>query len=436
MRISRRTFLKGMSASAALSSLHVLGLATRASALAGPGAPILVLVNLAGGNDLFNTIVPVNNVGAPQRTLYQQMRPDLAIPLSSLSGMGVGPDPVLGTGLALHPELGGLKQLYDQGRLACVLGAGLEGNSLSHFEAEKAWFFGRPDFLTSSTGWMGRHMDLSDDGLPHAVSFGGLVTPAFEAQLAPSLGVASVAGFQLPDDRQWEFRDGEARAATLDAIFGDARTGAADGVARAGRMLMDQIAFLDGIQTTEWGSALEADGWGPGADLREISSLLRHDELNPCDASGFCLYHVRTGGYDTHSRQGTLDAEDGHPRLLTNLSRWLSGFQQDLDTLGVADRVLTLVYSEFGRRPIQNANGNDAGTDHGTAGAMLLMGNRAAGGMYGAMPRLDQLDAHENLTVTTDFRRVYAAVIDDFLAGDHTAVLPGGPFSPLPLIQA
>jgi uncharacterized protein (DUF1501 family) len=123
MRISRRTFLKGMSASAALSSLHVLGLATRASALAGPGAPILVLVNLRGGNDLLNTIVPLNNVGAPQRTLYQQMRPDLAIPLSSLSGMGVGPDPVLGTGLALHPALGGLKQLYDQGRLACVLGA-------------------------------------------------------------------------------------------------------------------------------------------------------------------------------------------------------------------------------------------------------------------------------------------------------------------------
>ena len=435
MRISRRSFLKGMSASAALSSLHVLGLATRASALAGPGAPILVLVNLRGGNDLLNTIVPLNDVGAPQRTLYQQMRPDLAIPLSSLSVMGVGPDPVLGTGLALHPALGGLKQLYDQGRLACVLGAGLEGNSLSHFEAEKVWYFGRSDILTSSTGWMGRHMDLSDDGLPHAVSFGGLVTPAFDAQLAPSLGVRSVARFQLPDDREWEWRDGEARAATLDAILAEARTGAADGVARAGRVLMDQIAFLEGVQTTGWGSALEEEG-GPGADLREIGSLLRHDELNPGAASGFCLYHVKIGGYDTHSRQGTLDAAGGHPQLLTNLSRWLSGFQQDLDSLGVADRVLTLVYSEFGRRPIQNASGNDAGTDHGTAGAMLLMGNRAAGGMYGAMPRLDQLDSHENLTVTTDFRRVYAAVIDDFLAGDHTAVLPGGPFPLLPLIQA
>jgi uncharacterized protein (DUF1501 family) len=436
MRISRRTFLKGMSASAALSSLHVLGLATRASAAAGPGAPILVLVNLAGGNDLFNTFVPTNNVGAPQRTLYQQMRPDLAIPLSSLSGMGVGPDPAIGTGLALHPAMGGLKQLYDQGRLACVLGAGLEGNSLSHFEAEKAWFYGRPDILTSATGWMGRHMDLSDDGLPHAVSFGGLVTPTFQAQLAQSIGVRSIARFELPDDRTWEWRDGEARAARLEAILGEPRVGAANQVAGAGRILMDQIAFLEGVQTTEWGSANEEEGWGTGADLREVASLLRHDELNPGDASGFCLYHVRMGGYDTHSRQGALDTEEGHPRLLMNLSRWLSGFQQDLDSIGVADRVLTLVYSEFGRRPIQNANGNDAGTDHGTAGAMLLMGNRAQGGMYGAMPRLDQLDSHDNLQVTTDFRRVYSAVIDDFLAGDHTGVLPGGPFPPLPIVQA
>lgn len=435
MRISRRTFLKGMSASAALASLHVLGLATRASAAAGPGAPILVLVNLAGGNDLFNTIVPTNNVGAPQRTLYQQMRPDLAIPLSSLSGMGVGSDPVLGTGLAFHPALGGLKQLYDQGRLACVLGAGLEGSSLSHFEAEKAWFCGRPDILTSPPGWMGRHMDLAADGLPHAVSFGGLVTPAFQAQLAQSVGVRSVARFGLPDDRQWEWRDGEARAARLEAILGEARTGTAAEVAGAGRILMDQIAFLEGVETTEWGSALEEER-GPGADLREIASLLRHDALNPGDASGFCLYHVRMGNYDTHSRQGALDPEARHPLLLTNLSRWLSGFQQDLDSLGVADRVLTLVYSEFGRRPIQNARGNNAGTDHGTAGAMLLMGNRVQGGMYGAMPRLDQLDSHDNLTVTTDFRRVYAAVIDDFLAGDHTAVLPGGPFAPLPIVQA
>jgi uncharacterized protein (DUF1501 family) len=198
---------------------------------------------------------------------------------------------------------------------------------------------------------------------------------------------------------------------------------------------MDQIEFLETVETTGWGSTLEDDGWGPGRDLREVASLLRYDELNPGAPSGFCLYHVRMGGYDTHSRQGTLDTDAGHPRLLANFSRWLHGFQQDLDALGVADRVLTLVYSEFGRRPMQNANGNSAGTDHGTAGAMLLMGNRAAGGMHGTMPRLDQLDGHDNMLVTTDFRSVYAALIDDYLGGDHTAVLPGAPFPTLPVVQ-
>jgi uncharacterized protein (DUF1501 family) len=180
-----------------------------------------VLVNLAGGNDLLNTFVPLDDVGAPQRTLYQQYRPNLAIPMGSLGGMAVGADPVLGTGLALHPHpaLGGLKQLYDEGRLACVLGAGLAGNSLSHFEAEKAWFFGRPDVLTSQTGWLGRHLDLGDDGLPHAVSFGGMVNPTFHAQLAQALGVGSIARFEFPDDRDWQWRDGAASAASRASSF-------------------------------------------------------------------------------------------------------------------------------------------------------------------------------------------------------------------------
>ena len=102
----------------------------------------------------------------------------------------------------------------------------------------------------------------------------------------------------------------------------------------------------------------------------------------------------------------------------------------------MSDRVLTLVYSEFGRRAAQNASGLDAGTDHGMGGGMLLLGDRVVGGMHGQLPRLDQLDATGSLAVTTDFRTVYAALIDDFLGGDHGAVLPGAPFAKLPVIQA
>lgn len=434
MQISRRSFLKGMTASAVLSSTHVLGLASRAWALGEPGGPVLVLVNLAGGNDLLNTVVPTDG---PQRSLYQQLRPDLALPLSALASTGVDPDPVLGTGLALHPAMAGVKQLYDEGRVACVLGAGIAGNSLSHFEAEKAWFFGRPDVLVATTGWVGRQLDLEADGQPHAVSFGGLVSPTFETEIADALGLRSVDGFGLPDDPWWEWRDGEARGAALRDILAESRSEeVAERIARSGRILIEQADFLDGIPTTGWGSQLEAETRGAGRDLREIASLLRHDTLNPGTPTGFGFYHVRINGYDTHSRQGTLDPSGMHPGLLTDLSRWLHGFQQDLDAIGASGRVLTLVYSEFGRRAAQNATGTDAGTDHGAGGLMLLLGDRAVGGMHGRMPRLDQLDATGSLAVTTDFRTVYAALIDDFLGGDHVAVLPGAPFSKLPVIQA
>lgn len=434
MRITRRSFLKGTTASALLSGGHVLALANRAFAAVGSAPPILVLVNLAGGNDLLNTIVPLDNVGAPQRSLYDQLRPDLAIPLSSLATTTLAPDPVLGTGLAFHPSLTGLKQLYDQDRVACVLGAGIAGSSLSHFEAEKTWFFGRPDVLVDTTGWVGRQLPL--DGLPHAVSFGGEVSPVFNADSADALGVVSVASFDLPDDPLAEWHDAAARTETLRAILAESRSGAAATVARSGDILLDQAGFLSDVATTGWGSALEAEGWGAGRSLREIASLLRHDTLNPAAASGFSFYHLRMGGYDTHSQQGSLDPTWGHPRLLTDLSRWLHGFQQDLEAIGVSDRVLTLVYSEFGRRAEQNAKGLDAGTDHGVGGAMLLLGARVVPGMHGRMPRLDQLDATGSLQVTTDFRTVYAAVIDDFLGGDHTLVLPGAPFTKLPVIQA
>jgi uncharacterized protein (DUF1501 family) len=434
MQLSRRSFLKGASASAVLAGAHVLGFASRASAAAGPNAPILVLVNLAGGNDVLNTIIPLDDVGAPQRRLYQTLRPDLAVPLSSLAGLSIDADPVLGTGLALHPSLSGLHQLYGQGRVAVVLGAGIAGGSLSHFEAEKAWFFGRPDVLVQTTGWVGRQ--LAADGRPHAVSFGGEVNPTLHASRADALGLSVVDRFDLPDDPLFEWRDGAERGEALRALLAMPRSSLVETVARSGRLVVDQANFFANVETAGWGSHLEEENWGLGRELRDVASVVRHDLLNPGAASGFGFYHLRLGGFDTHSRQGVLDESAGQPKMLSIVSRCLSGFQQDLDAMGASGRVVTLVYSEFGRRVEQSAEGSDAGSDHGAGGGMLLIGDRVAGGVHGAMPRLDQLDANGNLAVTTDFRTVYAAVIDDLLGGDHSAVLPGAPFTKLPVIQA
>jgi len=422
MRLSRRSFLKGATASAVLAGTHVLGFASRAAA-AEPAARILVLVDLAGGNDFLNTVIPRDDVGAPQRSTYESLRPDLAVPLSALTGLSVGTAPGLGTSLALHPSLAGLHKLYGQGRLAIVLGAGLAGSSLSHFEAERAWFLGRFEVRLDPTGWVGRQLDQSAAARPRAVSFGGEVSPALQGARADALGVVTVDTFALPDDPLWQWRDGLERGAALSALLADPRAGLAETVARSGRLLVEEAERLDGVETRGWGSALEEDTWGLGRDLRDVSSLVRHDLLNPGAASGFDFYHVRVGGFDTHTRQGTTDASWGQPKLFAQLSRCLLGFQQDLDAIGASSRVVTLVYSEFGRRVAQTANNRFAGTDHGAAGGMLLLGNPVVGGLHGTMPRLDQLDGNGNLEVTTDFRSVYAALIDDWLGGDHTAVL-------------
>lgn len=434
MRLTRRRFLASSTASAVLAGAHVLGFASRASA-ASPAGPILVLVNLAGGNDLLGSVIPLDDVGAPQRSLYEALRPDLAVPLGALSGLAVDADPVLGTGLALHPTLAGLHTLYGEGKLALVLGAGLAGNSLSHFEAEKAWFFGKPNVLVDPLGWVGRQLDLAADALPHAVSFGSEVNPSLTGAVADALGVGSIARFEIPDDRLWIWRDGDVRGEALRAILAEARSGAAETVARSGRLVMSQADFFGGVETAGWGSALEDQTQGLGRDLREIASLVRHDLLHPEAPSGFGFYHVRLPGFDTHTRQGALGADSGQPRLLAQLSQALLGFQRDLEAIGGSGQVVTLVYSEFGRRAAQNADGAEAGTDHGAGGLMMLLGDKVAGGVHGALPRLDQLDATGNLAVTTDFRTVYAAVIDDFLGGDHTAILPGGPFGKAPVIQ-
>jgi uncharacterized protein (DUF1501 family) len=436
MQFNRRQFLKGASATALVAGTHVLLSGARSARAAGPSDPILVLVNLRGGNDALNTVIPLDNVGAPQRSLYDSMRPDLGIQTSLLGGMEIGADPQLGTALALHPALADLKTLYDESKLAIVNGVGIANSSLSHFEAEDVWYSGNPTGL-QDTGWVGRHLDASfNDEETRAISFGSIVNSTLASLWNDALGVNAVDRFDLPDDPYWEFRDLASRLPSWTSIYADDRGGAglAARIARSGARVVETSQIFGQIETRGWGSFNEGGGGSLSNDLRDVASILRHDLLNPGASTGLCFFHCRMGGYDTHSRQGTTDLASGHPRLMDQLSRGLHGFQRDLETLGLAHRVVTVVYSEFGRRAHQNDSGGNAGTDHGRAGSLFVLGDPVIGGLYGQVPELDALDAGSNLVVNTDFRRVYAALIDDWLGGDHTAVLPGAPFVPLPVI--
>lgn len=433
MKFNRRQFLQGATSATLMASAHVLGFAARTAHAAGPGAPILVLINLRGGNDALNTVIPLNDVGAPQRTTYQSLRPSLAISTGALAGTEIDPDPVLGTGLALHPALGGMWTLYDEGRLAVVNGAGITGSSLSHFEAEAVWYSGDPD-ARENTGWLGRHLDdVWRDGEIRAMSFGSSVNATLASAFNDVLGVRTITRFDLPDDRERAYRDLDARRLAWGSIFGDSRAAELSArVARSAGNLVSKSDLLGRVAVEGWGSQNEGER-RLGRDLREIASILRHDDLNPGDASGVCFFHCGTGGYDTHSRQGTLLPNGSHAQRLDELSRTLHGFQQDVDGLGLSNQVVTVVYSEFGRRGFQNDSGSNAGTDHGRGGTMFVAGSPVAGGMYGQMPLIDDLDRNGCLRVNTDFRAVYAALIDSWLGGDHTGLLPGAPFTPLPI---
>jgi uncharacterized protein (DUF1501 family) len=437
MRINRRQFLKGASASAVLASSHVLGFGARRASAATPDGKTIVLINFSGGNDYLNMVAPVDDGGAAQRSTYEDARPDLALSVASLGATTLGADGA-GTTLALHPQMTGLATLFGESKLAVVNGVSYPNSSLSHFEAEVVWWAGTPNPL--GTGWVGRHLDAA---LPldvtHAISFGSEVNPTFASLASDAIGARNIQRFDLPDDPEGEYRDVENRKPAWQSVYGDARDAASmvGRIARSGGNLLSKSALFEAIEVDGWGSNLEGFDSNLAYDMRQISSILRHDvanEGNSANQSGLSFFHVSIGGFDTHSEQGSEDPNAWHPTLMRWISEAMTGFQRDLEALGIADRVATMTYSEFGRRIEQNDSGRTAGTDHGTATGMLVMGAPALlnGGLYGQMPDLADPDDHGNMKMQVDFREVYASVIQ-WLGGDPGAVM--GPFTPLPLFK-
>lgn len=436
MRINRRQFLKGASATAFLASSNVLALAARRASAFSANGRAIVLINLSGGNDYLNTVVPLDDVGAPQRSTYQSLRPDLAIPAAACAATGIGTDPA-GTALALHPQMGGLATLFGEGKLAVVNGVGYANSSLSHFESEAIWWAGATN--PQGTGWMGRYLDTAlPTNVTHAISFDGDVNPTFAAELADAIGVYDITRFNLPDDR--DFRDLANRRPAWEQIYADPRDPLTlvGKVARSGENLMQKSALFPTVDVEDWGSNLDGLNTDLSDDLRQVSSILRHDSLNagsPSQQSGLSFFHLRIGGFDTHTDEGATDPGAWHPTLMRWISEAMAGFQRDLEGLGLADKVVTLTYSEFARRIEQNGSGNSAGTDHGAGSCMFVMGDTSVlnGGIFGPMPDLANPDENGNIGVLTDFREVYSAVIDQWLGGDHAPIL--GSYTPLALFK-
>jgi len=424
MPITRRDFLKSSAvAAAALTLPHPL---FRGMAMAAPSDALFVLVQLEGGNDGLNTVVPIDG---PQRTLYETARPNLQIPPASL--LAIDDDPVTGDGLGLHPSLPELYQLYLQGRVAVVNGVGYTNQSLSHFRSEDIWFGGLSSAQPYVDGWFGRYLDGAFPGALVALDCDGTLVPAFFGENSNVLAVRNLSDFALPDDSLYP--DLTAKKTALQAAYDDeaaSTTGVQLTIGESGDTLLQKMDVYATVGTG-WASNLDPVSGGLARRLKQVASVIRHDRGSPPQPAGARFFHVRLGGFDTHTNQGALSGRQA--TLFTQLSAALSAFYADMVALGVADRVLMMTFSEFGRRVAENGGAGTAGTDHGAASPVLVIGNSvvaASGGghVFGRVPALDVLDGDGNLKYHTDFRAVYATVLSHWLGVDPVPIL-GGSFA-------
>ncbi len=375
---------------------------------------VLVVLQLAGGNDGLNTVIPVGNsiLRAARPGLVLAMHPEAALPLAN--------------GLALNPVMTGMKTLYDRGQLGVVLGVGYPNPNRSHFRSMDIWHSASMDEYVS-TGWIGRLLDATKHeqySLWRAANIGKEVAFSLRsnATFVPALG--SVPDYVLqtdgrfPDEsarRQQNFvqlHRHQSEAMAVQAAYG----GQLAFVSQTG---LDAYQSIIDLHTSVRGYVAKSTYPDtPVAGALKTAAQLITSNL----ATGVC--YVTTGGFDTHSNQTRLQ-----DALLGNVSDALLAFYDDLTAQGIADQVTTVVWSEFGRRVKENGSG---GTDHGTAGPMFVVGGGVRPGLHGEQPPLSNTDANGDLKFTTDFRSVYASVIAQRFKIDPADVL-GGSFPTLPL---
>ena len=395
---SRRDFLKKSIGLVSLSTVapHLWVRSAAANARGTAVDRTLVVLQLDGGNDGLNTIVPYAQ-GA-----YYDARPTLGIAASDVIH--------LDSAVGLHPSLANLKPLYDAQKLAIVQGVGYPTPNRSHFRSREIWQTADPVQI-DTTGWLGRYADahLADAGELAAINIGGSLPKSLNADRVVVPSIASLETYQFVTDPLYT---GD-RQNQINCYLGINDRPTATG---------DELAISETSTDAYSGSTeLQAatTGYTPHATYpnSRLAANLQFAAQIITAGVGTRVVYLTTGGYDTHSGEST-----DHPRLLSDLAASLAAFQTDIEGQGLADSVALLAFSEFGRRVEEN--GSD-GTDHGTAGPMLLLGTQVAGGLHGVYPSLTSLDTNGDLIFTVDFREVYAAALETWLGVDSHDILEG-----------
>jgi len=380
---------------------------------------ILVVLQLAGGNDGLNTLVPWNN------DFYYKARPRLALPGSSL--LRVNDE------LAFHSALTGMQALFEEGKLAIIQGVGYPNPNRSHFRSMEIWQTASDADRSESLGWIGRYFDhqCAGEDVTVGVHVGSTPPQAFAARMpkgitVPAGGAMGRRGpargreglMQVRDDAEMALDGG-----SIDMFGGGGQP--AHGFAHPLDFL--ERTQLDAqVSSEQIGSILRgapADTAYPGSrlgsDLQTVGRLIGGGMTTR-------IYYVSQGGYDTHANQA-----GAHDRLLRELGDALHAFAQDMERQGNFERVVIMTFSEFGRRVQENANG---GTDHGAAAPVFITGGAVKGGLYEKMPSLNPADLWRgDVQHAVDFRSIYATLLERHLASPSQPVL-GRPFDLLDFI--
>ncbi|HEU4743090.1 MAG TPA: DUF1501 domain-containing protein [Meiothermus sp.] len=390
--MDRRDFIKKSLLTLALGQAAP-SLLSRSALAAQSKDKILVVVNLFGGNDQLNTLVPFKN------DLYYRLRPNIAVKRETVLDLGQN-----GQNLGLHPELRPLMNMWDQGNLALIPQVGYPNPNRSHFISTSIWHTADPT-RKEETGWLGRWGDEQAD--PFCDTFiGGASPQAVTGDKRAAPAISGVDSFTIRMPKPFE--------EAMEKEMAQVRQGPAEQVRQAMLSLRGALDKIGRIRAYTNKAQYPDNNFGKA--MADVARMI-------AGGLGSSVYYTTLGGWDTHAAQPVRQQE-----LLGYLAQTLSAFRQDMKALGRDQDVLIMVFSEFGRQVAENAS---FGTDHGQGGLMLVTGGGVKGGLYGSEPDLEDLELNA-LKYKTDFRNVYAASLR-WIQADVQKVL-GANFQPLGLI--
>lgn len=423
MPTTRRQFIKRSASAVTLSLVMPKLLLRDAFAQSGSNRKIFVVIQLEGGNDGLNTVVPYSN---PR---YRALRPTIGFLDSELNGAGT----IINNDVGLHPSLAEIKSLYDAGHVAIVQGVGYPQPNLSHFLSMDIWHTANTNG-GAGDGWLGKYADqklLGQSGFTAASIGNAPKSLVGDKVVIPNISIGGGANrfsqYNFLTDGRYAgdrnnrlntFRSTNARTFLADSFIG--------AVANTG---LDAESGAQQVQNSvdDYNSTVTYP-IGTGQNTNNLAIALQMAAQLITTLPDANLLYVRLGGFDHHSQGIGSTAEPDnrligqHATLLRFFSQAVKAFYDDMQAHGLADNVVIMQWSEFGRRPNENAS---HGTDHSTAAPMLVVGKPVKGGLYGEQPSLEatQLDNNGNMKFNVDFRSVYSTILDRWLGADSQAIL-------------